>query len=301
MYLAYLDESGEVSSSATTHFVLVACAIPAETWKTKDRQLVQLKTKHRLPPDAEAHTAWMIRKYSEQEHIPNFTSLSDSQRKVAMLKARKAELAKASLDGQKAVFNRKKNFDKTAEYIHLTHAERLALLRELADLVGSWTDCRLFGDAQMKAAHFGPAERMRYFAFEQVVTRFHTFLKSADNPPRLGLILHDRNETAATRLTELMREYHKNGTTFSEIPQIIETPLFVDSRLTSMVQVADLVSYAVRRFIEHGETDLFDRVYPAFDRRNGVVVGLRHFTAQKPCLCRICLDHKQVKPPATGS
>ena len=44
-----------------------------------------------------------------------------------------------------------------------------------------------------------------------------------------------------------------------------------------MVQVADLVAYATRRFFDNGETDLFDRFYSRYDRTpGGLLVGLRH-------------------------
>ena len=87
-----------------------------------------------------------------------------------------------------------------------------------------------------------------------------------------------------------MRAFHRTGTSYSRIPNIVETPLFVDSKLTSMVQAADLVCYAVRRFVEKQETDLFDRLYGAFDRNGGILVGLRHFTGPRACSCKICMD-----------
>ncbi|HZL17552.1 MAG TPA: DUF3800 domain-containing protein [Polyangia bacterium] len=107
------------------------------------------------------------------------------------------------------------------------------------------------------------------------------------------MLVHDQNQTASKNLTALMRSFHSQGTTYSKIPLIIETPLFVDSELTSMVQAADLVGYALRRFIENKETDLFERIYPRFDRRGQTLVGLRHYTGKSPCSCRICIDHQR--------
>lgn len=250
MHIAYLDESGDVHDPATTHYVLVALAIPAATWKSKDERLQRIKNAHRLG-DSEIHTAWMMRSYPEQERITGFASMTDVQRRTRMRAERKIDLGKAALRGDKAVKTLARNYDKTVAYVHLTRAERVAALRALADEVGSWGDCRLFGDAQQKAAHMGKdPERMRDFAFEQVVTRFQTFLGKAGGPNPLGLIVHDQNETASHRLTKRMRSFHKAGTSFAKIPNIIETPLFVDSKLTSMVQVADLVGFGLRKFIE---------------------------------------------------
>jgi hypothetical protein len=177
----------------------------------------------------------------------------------------------------------------------LTHAERIELVREFADEVGGWTSARIFGDAQEKAAYaaYTNPETIREHAFEQVVSRFQMFLASAGGSSTFGMLVHDQNQTACSNLTSLMRAFHRDGTAYASIPNIIETPLFVDSSLTSMVQVADLVAYAVRRFVEKGETDLLNRVQSRFDRRDNVVVGLRHYTASRPCRCRICIDHKR--------
>lgn len=315
MYIAYLDESGVVEPAGTTHFVLVAFAIPASTWKDRDARLQAIKSRHRLVGE-EVHTAWLLRSYPEQNRISGREGMSDAERRSAVNRERKIDLGKASLRGEKAVKELAKNYKKTAAYIHLTQAERLALVRDFADEIGTWTDARAFGDAQEKAAYPGYASamdtartsrqvegpgrwkaatssptRIGESAFEQVVSRFQIFLATAMGTNTFGMLVHDQNQTACANLTALMRAFHKDGTAYAQIPNIIETPLFVDSSLTSMVQVADLVSYAVRRFVENGETDLFDRVYPRFDRRSGVMVGLRHYTGSRPCACRICVDH----------
>lgn len=71
---------------------------------------------------------------------------------------------------------------------------------------------------------------------------------------------------------------------------IIETPLYVNSELTGMVQIADLCSFALRRFFENGETDLLGRIKPRFDAHRGAIVGVRHFT-DSSCQCEICKSH----------
>lgn len=104
-----------------------------------------------------------------------------------------------------------------------------------------------------------------------------------------GLIVQDNNETVAGKLTAMMRKFHSQGTRQMELDHIVETPMFVDSRLTGMVQMADLCAYAVRRYIENGERELFDTIYSRFDRAGNGLVGARHFQ-QDGCQCRICTD-----------
>ena len=87
-----------------------------------------------------------------------------------------------------------------------------------------------------------------------------------------------------------MIKFHKQGTLWTQVENIIETPLFVDSQLTCMVQVADLCSYSLRRFLENNETFLFDNIFKRADRKFGKVVGIRHFS-KKDCPCKICMEH----------
>ncbi len=129
-------------------------------------------------------------------------------------------------------------------------------------------------------------------AFTQVVTRFEQMMLSQPNPQVIGLLIHDNDETNADRLTKLMRDFHSSGTLFSNIQRIIETPFFVDSRLTVGVQLADLCAYATRRFFENNETDLFDRIYSRFNRDRDKLIGIRHYTGQRNCTCRVCSERR---------
>jgi len=165
--------------------------------------------------------------------------------------------------------------------------ERQKFIGEIADIIGRWTDCTLFGDAEDK--NFCSGERAFDFAFEQIITRFNTFLSRT--PSAKGIIVQDNNETVCRRLTTKMRKYHQRGTLWSRIDNIIETPLFVDSQLTSMVQIADLCVYATRRFFEKNEDMIFNKIYDRFDRHKGKLVGLRHYTGSQGCICRVCCDH----------
>jgi hypothetical protein len=227
----------------------------------------------------------MVREYPEQTRVPDFQSLNWDDRRKATLGVRVMNLARPRTNSkQKELI---KNYRKSEPYIHLTKAERIAFAQEIADLVGSWSDVRLFSDAHAKQHTNGTDHYTA--AFEQIVTRFNTYLTITSG--RYGLLVQDNNETVANRLTETMRTYHRQGTAWTKISQIIETPLFVDSELTSMVQLADLCSFATRRFFEKNENDLFDRIKSRFDRKGGTLVGLRHYTGKFRCQCEICRQH----------
>jgi hypothetical protein len=190
--------------------------------------------------------------------------LDFTARRTAVQRHRAAELLRLQTSRNlKPYHQTKKNFKHTSAYIHLTQAERLAVLQEVADRIGGWGFARLFAECIDKI-HFDPLRTGRSVdeqAFEQVVSRFHHYLARSQQPDeaKYGLLVHDNNETMAKKHTDLMRNFHTQGTLWTRVDRIVETPLFVDSGLTRMIQLADLCSYALRRYVEKGETNLFRR------------------------------------------
>jgi hypothetical protein len=66
--------------------------------------------------------------------------------------------------------------------------------------------------------------------------------------------------------------------------------MFVDSKLTRMVQIAGLCAYSLRRFVENGEMNLMKRIFARADRVGARTVGVRHFSGLG-CGCVICHSH----------
>jgi hypothetical protein len=295
MYMCYLDESGVQEHTGTSHFVLLGLAVMAEEWKTLERQITQLKDRYGVA-DAEIHAAWVARRYVEQERIPNFETLAGPDRRQAAQTIRDHDLIRIAARGTaKQLKAAKLNYRKTSPYIHLTLNDRMQLLRDLADCIAGWPEARLFAEVLDKAFTYGAVRPLPpfEFAFTELVQRYEYFLRNRGNflnRTLHGFLIQDNNETIAKRLTAMMRRFHAQGTRWTGIDHIIETPFFVDSHLTSMVQMADLCGYATRRFFENNEGDLFNRIYPRFDKVGQEVVGIRHYT-RPGCGCRVCRDH----------
>jgi hypothetical protein len=306
MFLCYVDESGtsEIPGN-TSHFVLAGLSIPIWHWKTCDRQINRIKREYKLET-VELHVAWMLRKYHEQTQISGFDSLMYDQRRAEVERFRRTQLYKLQSSNPKRYKQTKKNFAQTDSYIHLTFNERKKAILEVARCVGQWGFARLFAECIDKT-HFNPTRVGRDVgesALEQVVSRFQQYLArtqsrmfrrtvgNSSQPIRnLGLLIHDNNETVARKHTEMMRSFHRQGTLWTQIENIIETPLFVDSQLTSMVQIADLCAYGLRRFLENGESEIFNEIFQRAHRRGSIVVGIRHFT-NNACTCAICAAHR---------
>ncbi len=292
MYLCYIDESGTSDIPGnTSHFVLAGLSVPISEWRNCDTEIEAIKGQYGLE-NAEIHVAWILRPYQEQNRIPNFSSLNHKQRRSAVESIRKAELLRLQRAKNSTQYRQtRKNYRHTESYIHLTYDERRALVKEFAQCVSNWSFARLFAECIDKI-YFDPnraGKTVDEQSFEQVVSRFEQYLQNMQSS--YGLLIHDNNETVAKKHTELMKRFHRDGTLWTTVKNIVETPMFVDSQLTSMVQIADLCAYALRRYLENNEDELFDLVFQRADRKGKVAVGVRHF-AQKTCPCKICSAHK---------
>jgi hypothetical protein len=265
-------------------------------WSQADKTVTTVLKKYGLEND-ELHTAWMMRPYLEQSRIVDFAKLSWKDRRSAVEKERTRELLRLQSAHQSKPYQQaKKNYRKTKSYIHLTFDERKALIQDVAKVIEGWNFAKLFAECIDKV-HYDPTKaRMGVDeqAFEQIVSRFEQYLVNTSpskGTKHHGLIVHDNNATIALKHTALMRDFQKEGTFWTKIKLIVETPLFVDSSLTRMVQVADLCAYALRRYLENNEEELFTKIFARADRVGNRVLGVRHFT-DVGCSCRICGTHK---------
>ncbi|NMC44889.1 MAG: DUF3800 domain-containing protein [candidate division Zixibacteria bacterium] len=95
-------------------------------------------------------------------------------------------------------------------------------------------------------------------------------------------------------LDTLLLEYRKTGKTkFGRVKNFADAPTFANSKTTRLLQVADLVSYAIFRRYERGDTSLLDRIIHRFYRDDTVIHGLMHHTARYwECTCPACLSRR---------
>ena len=112
-------------------------------------------------------------------------------------------------------------------------------------------------------------------AFEQLSSRFDQFLRRlylANNTQR-GLIVFDKSaeETAIQALT---LEFQRLGHSWGRLRNQADVPVFVDSRATRLIQLADLIAYAAFRKFERNDDRFWKVVEPTLDEEGGVVHGL---------------------------
>ena len=296
MYLCYIDESGTPELTGnTSHFVLAGISIPIWHWKAYENEIKAIKRNYHLE-NTEIHTAWILRPYREQKLIPDFDKLSYTIRRKKVESYRKGELLRLQRTNNNKQFKQmRKNYNKTQQYIHLTQTERESYIHDLAKCIANWNSARLFAECIDKV-FFDPSfakQPTDEQAFEQLVSRFEQFLQHKNKNSEddcFGILIYDNNETVARKHTQLMHSFLSNGTLWTNINRIIETPLFVNSELTSMIQIADICAYSLRRYLENDEEELFDLIFQRADTFRGRKVGVRHFT-KNGCTCKICNAH----------
>ena len=167
-------------------------------------------------------------------------------------------------------------------------AQREAAYRAAMETLGQSPYVHIFGAAIHKAAR-SPVDPMEY-AFEEICSRFDRFLArhhSRGNTQR-GLIILDKS-SYETSLQQLAQDFRLMGHRWGQLYNLMEVPLFVDSKATRMIQYADLVAHAMRRYYERGESTYFDLFSQRLDTVGGVVHGLTHFKPPaEPCVCMAC-------------
>lgn len=171
-------------------------------------------------------------------------------------------------------------------------AQREKMLNSaLAVLTGTNAAVRLFAIAVDRTA-VAPRDPVEV-AFEEICNRFNLFLKrtlnrTGDN--QRGLIVMDKAKHEAP-LQALATQFRANGARWGHFRHLAEVPLFVDSKASRLVQLADLVAYATWRKYEHKDGRFFDQLVPKFDADGGVVHGLFHYRrANAECFCPACMS-----------
>ncbi|MDQ1286920.1 MAG: hypothetical protein QG622_485, partial [Actinomycetota bacterium] len=157
----------------------------------------------------------------------------------------------------------------------------------------------LFGvvvDASFRSS-WATLERER-FTYEVLLNKFDVMLKRhrEQGRPNRGLVVHDRRVLAEQDIQSWVSEWRAAAGAIGQLRNLADVPLFSDSRATRLLQVADLVSYAIyRRYRPQRPPDIsgehFATLWPRFDADDGATHGCVHYTpsyGQRTCDCEPC-------------
>lgn len=155
--------------------------------------------------------------------------------------------------------------------------ERIAAIKEsLSIFANSHKSNRAFAVAVDKAST-SPKDPIE-FCFEQVCSRFDQYLMRLHraNDTQRGVIVFDKS-SEETSIQKLATDFRDIGHQWGVVRNLAEVPVFIDSKASRLVQLADLIAYATFRHYERGDSQFFDIFKHRFDAEGGVVHGLYYY------------------------
>lgn len=132
---------------------------------------------------------------------------------------------------------------------------------------------RIFASVVRKGA-ISPEDPV-HCTFQQLVTRFDHFLAREHNHfnnTQRGLIIFDKSHKEAP-IQSLATQFKVDGHEWGNLRNMAEVPAFIDSKATRLIQLADLVAYAIHRKYEKDDTQFFEVIKRGFDFYGGVQHG----------------------------
>ena len=132
-------------------------------------------------------------------------------------------------------------------------------------------------------------------AFEDICSRFHLFLQRkhfSNNEKANGLIILDESSYKES-LQTLAKNFRTRGTKWRQtLNNIQEVPMFVDSKVSRCIQLADHIAYSIFRRYEHGDLAYYNIIEGQFDAEDGRIHGICHKTGNQSCTCTHCAQKK---------
>jgi len=134
-------------------------------------------------------------------------------------------------------------------------------------------------------------------AFEDLTSRFDMFIyrmAAETETHERGITVIDKS-SYETNLQNIAMRFREDGNRWgSYLKNICEVPLFVDSRASRIIQLADHIAYAVFRRYNAKDTNYFDCIQGRFDQEDGIIHGLVHKQNHIPyCTCPACITRRQ--------
>lgn len=153
-------------------------------------------------------------------------------------------------------------------------SERVRAIQDgLQVLSGSGPSARAFAVA-IRKSEVVPEDPVS-LAFEYLTNRFDLYLLRLHRAGRTqrGIIILDKMIVEGT-LQNLANDFRTVGHRWGIIRNLAEVPLFLNSRASRLIQLADLIAFATFRYYERGDRRFMEIIRPRLDAEGGVVHGL---------------------------
>jgi hypothetical protein len=152
---------------------------------------------------------------------------------------------------------------------------RESIIMEVLQIIVSDRGIRLFASVIAKSA----AKNMDISGdlFTQVASRFDMFLgrtyKHTGKAER-GIAIFDKSTTELT-IQRLSHAFTITGHQWGKrLNNFAEVPLFLDSKMSRSIQMADLIAYSIFRYFEYKDATYFSVIQNCFDADGKDIHGL---------------------------
>jgi len=113
--------------------------------------------------------------------------------------------------------------------------------------------------------------------FTQVASRFDMFLGriyKTQRTPQRGIVIFDKSTEEIT-IQRLSHVFINTGHQWGKrLNNFAEVPLFLDSKMSRLIQVADLIAYSLFRHFEYNDSTYFSVIQNCFDTDGASIYGL---------------------------
>ena len=163
------------------------------------------------------------------------------------------------------------------EWRNFSFEERVQAIKDCLQIIAdSKGQIRIFASVVERGANL--SDDIITHSFTQISSRFDMYLQRlyAQGLTQRGIAVFDKSNTEKS-IQNLARTFRDIGHTYGQIRNFAEVPLFLDSKASRLIQLADLVAYAIYRKYEKSDDTFFKIIERSFDFHNGQQHGLNIF------------------------
>jgi len=130
-------------------------------------------------------------------------------------------------------------------------------------------------------------------AFEYLAASFdrslvHMYVRQGNT--QRGMILFDKHKSEEA-IQSLARDFKELGHRWGVLRNMVDVPVFLDSRASRLIQVADLIAFAMKRHYQNADSRFFDVISGRFYREGPQTVGLVHLPVNSPWFAATAAIH----------
>ncbi len=177
------------------------------------------------------------------------------------------------------------------DWASVSQQARHRLVRAVFRHLGKWTspagrEPKFFGVIVHKPSF--PTKAMER-AHEELFARFDEFITRLHQRGDSHRSLVVADDSSYEGLLQVLSSQWKKGVRLGPLHGLIEVPLYVDSKMSRLVQAADFVAWGIWQYYENGHAEHLQKIHPRFDADGGVQHGLAHLRRYyKWCPCAPC-------------